>query len=251
MRVSSTIAVAALAVNSAQAAPTLGLLSSLLSGLTTTITKDLGTLLSGLGIQLYTNGADHGVALDFHGYQCPFTFNQKSNPNQYYSHSITWPKGCNTANSNSFIDWTTFKANGANLGGWLEKEKTHDPIWWVEAGNGAGADAPDEWTWCQLQGNNCGPLLEARYASFLNTTTIDKLASVGVNTLRIPTTYAAWVSVPGSALYHGNQQSYLSIITKYAIEKYSMHVIIGLHSLPGGVNNLDIGEALFHVSTNA
>jgi O-acetylhomoserine/O-acetylserine sulfhydrylase-like pyridoxal-dependent enzyme len=25
-----------------------------------------------------------------------------------------------------------------------------------------------------------------------------------------------------------------------------MHVIIGLHSLPGGVNNLDIGEALFH-----
>lgn len=25
-----------------------------------------------------------------------------------------------------------------------------------------------------------------------------------------------------------------------------MHCIIGLHSLPGGVNNLDIGEALLH-----
>ena len=25
-----------------------------------------------------------------------------------------------------------------------------------------------------------------------------------------------------------------------------MHIIIGLHSLPGGVNNLDIGEALMH-----
>jgi len=97
-------------------------------------------------------------------------------------------------------------------------------------------------------GNKCGPTLEARYASFLNTTTIDQLASVGVNTLRIPTTYQAWVNVPGSALYHGNQQAYLSAISTYAIEKYNMHVIIGLHSLPGGVNNLDIGEALFHDS---
>ena len=80
----------------------------------------------------------------------------------------------------------------------------------------------------------------------MNTSTIDKLASVGVNVLRIPTTYAAWVSVPGSQFYHGNQQKYLNTIVKYAIEKYNMHCILGLHSLPGGVNNLDIGEALFH-----
>lgn len=33
---------------------------------------------------------------------------------------------------------------------------------------------------------------------------------------------------------------------QYAIEKYGMHVILGLHSLPGGVNNLDIGEAFNH-----
>lgn len=35
-------------------------------------------------------------------------------------------------------------------------------------------------------------------------------------------------------------------ITKYAIEQYGMHVIIGLHSLPGGVNTLQIGEAFGH-----
>ena len=52
--------------------------------------------------------------------------------------------------------------------------------------------------------------------------------------------------MPGSQLYHGNQLSYLQSITAYAIAKYNMHIIIGLHSLPGGVNNLDIGEALFH-----
>jgi hypothetical protein len=164
--------------------------------------------------------------------------------------------------SGGFIDWKTFKANGANLGGWLEKEQTHDvstfpppaifhcansilqPIWWASVAN--LSSTPDEWTLCQTLGDQCGPTLEARYESFLNKTTIDELDSVGVNTLRIPTTYAAWINVPGSALYHGNQQQYLKTITDYAINTYGMHVIIGLHSLPGGVNNLDIGEALMH-----
>ena len=72
------------------------------------------------------------------------------------------------------------------------------------------------------------------------------MAAQGINTLRIPTTYAAWVSYPGSALYKGNQQVYLKALSLYAIQKYNMHVIIGLHSLPGGVNSLGIGEAFGH-----
>jgi hypothetical protein len=59
-------------------------------------------------------------------------------------------------------------------------------------------------------------------------------------------TYAAWVKVPGSQLYSGNQVQFLDRIVTYAVQRYNMHVIIGLHSLPGGVNSLDIGEALFH-----
>jgi glucan 1,3-beta-glucosidase len=58
--------------------------------------------------------------------------------------------------------------------------------------------------------------------------------------------YAAWVSVPGSQLYHGAQAIWLQKITSYAIVKYGMRVAIGLHSLPGGVNDLDIGEAYGH-----
>lgn len=73
-------------------------------------------------------------------------------------------------------------------------------------------------------------MLEERYASFLNESTIDLLASVGVNCLRIPTTYAAWVKVPGSQLYTGNQVQFLSKISKYAIEKYNMHIIVGQYS---------------------
>jgi glucan 1,3-beta-glucosidase len=97
--------------------------------------------------------------------------------------------------------------------------------------------------------------LGIRYASFLNTSPIDQLASVGVDTLTIPTTYAAWVSVPGYTFYHGKQQEHLKKITQYAISRYGMYVIIGLHFLDGGVNYLDFGEALgygdwFYNTTN-
>ncbi|KAF2625615.1 glycoside hydrolase family 5 protein [Macroventuria anomochaeta] len=142
-----------------------------------------------------------------------------------------------------FINWRTYKSNGVNLGSWLEKERTHDPIWWVNVG---GVNVSDEWSLCQTLGKRCGPVFEARYASFLNLSTIDTLASVGVNTLRIPLTYAAWVKVPSSELYSGNQVQYLDRIVSYAVQRYNMHIIIGLHSLPGGVNSLDIGEAIGH-----
>lgn len=146
--------------------------------------------------------------------------------------------------SNGFINWKTFKAQGVNLGGWLEKEKNYDVSWW----NSINSDPSiiDEWGLCGSLGAQCGPVLEARYATFLTKAHIDKIASTGINTLRIPTTYAAWVKVPGSQLYSGNQQAYLRDITDYAINKYGMHIIVGLHSLPGGVNNLNIGEAFFH-----
>jgi glucan 1,3-beta-glucosidase len=235
MRTSAAIAAAVLA-GSATAAPTPGLLSSILGA----ITNDLNTLLGSLGIKLQTNANIHGPTIPFHD-QCPFTINSSvSISTDVFSHDINWPLGVNGGN---YLDYKTAKLNGANLGGWLEKERTHDPIWWSQVG---GDSAPDEWTLCQTLGFKCGPILEERYASFLNTSTIDQLASVGVNLLRIPTTYAAWVKVPGSQLYSGAQQKWLKIITDYAVLKYNMHIIIGLHSLPGGVNNLDIGEALFH-----
>ncbi|KAL4794828.1 glycoside hydrolase [Aspergillus venezuelensis] len=156
-----------------------------------------------------------------------------------------------TTKPGDFTDWTTFKANGVNLGGWLEQEKVFNQYWWDQY----APDAEDEWTFCETLGSDCGPVLEERYANFVTTADIDRLAAVGVNTLRIPTTYAAWIKVPGSSLYHGNQKSYLRNIALYAIEKYNMRIIVGLHSLPGGVNTLDIGEKVgndgwFFNSTN-
>lgn len=228
----STLLSATLLASSVSASPTPGLIGNIFGS----FANDLTQLLNSLGIKIHTNANQHGPTADYHN-KCPFTIKPVPIVQHNNNHDIPFHKPI------GFVNWRTFKANGANLGGWLEKERTHDPIWWSEVG---GDDAPDEWTLCQVLGDKCGPILEARYASFLNTTTIDQLAAVGVNTLRIPTTYAAWIKVPGSALYSGNQQQHLRKITSYAINKYGMHIIIGLHSLPGGVNSLDIGEGLMH-----
>ncbi|KAL5355910.1 putative cellulase [Aspergillus floccosus] len=141
-----------------------------------------------------------------------------------------------------YVDWRTYQANGVNLGGWLCQESTIDTQWWANYSMGAA----DEWNLCAKQGSNCGPILERRYATFITHADIDKLASAGVNTLRIPTTYAAWIKMPGSQLYSGRQIEHLDNIATYAITKYNMHVIVDVHGLPGGVNGMDIGEAFGH-----
>jgi aryl-phospho-beta-D-glucosidase BglC (GH1 family) len=145
-------------------------------------------------------------------------------------------------NSPENVKWTTYKANGVNLGGWLVQESTIDGQFWTTYSGGAD----DEWGLCQHLGSRCGPVLEHRYATYITKSDIDKLANVGVEILRIPTTYAAWVKVPGSQLYSGNQTAYLKQIADYAITKYGMHIIVDVHSLPGGINGLTIGEATGH-----
>ncbi|CAN9189610.1 unnamed protein product [Alternaria sp. RS040] len=94
----------------------------------------------------------------------------------------------------------------------------------------------------QLMRSKCGPVLEPHYAPFITPTDIDKLATAGVNILRIPTTYAAWIKVPGSSFYSDNQAQFFKKIASYAIEKHGMHIILDIHSLPGGVNGIGFGE---------
>jgi aryl-phospho-beta-D-glucosidase BglC (GH1 family) len=137
----------------------------------------------------------------------------------------------------SYLDWRTFKARGVNLGGWLHQEAVIDPGFWAQHSGGA----LDEWDLCVNLGARCGPVLEQRYATYIRTTDIDKLAASGINVLRIPTGYNAWVKVPGSQLYTGRQVEYLKSISTYAIAKHGMHVIVDIHSLPGGLNGMGLG----------
>lgn len=137
----------------------------------------------------------------------------------------------------NYLNWHTIKANGVNLGGWLHQEQVIDPVWWNSFANGT----LDEWDFCDALGPRCGAVLEQRYASYITIADIDNLAKAGVNVLRIPTGYNAWVAVPGSKLYTGNQVRFLRTIGEYAIARYNMHVILDIHSHPGGVNGLGLG----------
>ncbi|KAL2836151.1 glycoside hydrolase superfamily [Aspergillus pseudoustus] len=153
--------------------------------------------------------------------------------------TTTHPTSCKPP---SPFNWTTTRSTGVNLGGWLVQESTIDTNFWLTH----APNASDEWTLCKTLGRRCGPVLEHRYATFITTPDIDTLATAGVSILRIPTTYAAWIDLPGSELYSGRQQVYLRKITEYAIRRYNMHIIIDVHSLPGGLNGLTIGEATGH-----
>ncbi|KAH8685380.1 putative cellulase [Tricladium varicosporioides] len=148
------------------------------------------------------------------------------------------------APSNSYVNWRTFKANGVNLGGWLWQEAVIDPVFWAQSAGSSGAT--DEWSLCAYLGSQCGPVLERRYATYITPSDIDVYAAAGVRILRIPTSYAAWIKVPGSQLYSGNQVSFLKTIATYAITKYNMHIIVDVHALPGGVNGMGLGEADGH-----
>ncbi|KAK4122704.1 glycoside hydrolase family 5 protein [Parathielavia appendiculata] len=141
------------------------------------------------------------------------------------------------APSPSYLDWRTFTARGVDLGGWLHQEAVIDPGFWSQH----GGSARDEWELCVNLGSRCGSVLEQRYASYIRPSDIDRLAAAGINVLRIPTGYNAWVKVPGSQLYTGRQVEHLRSISRYAIAQHGMHVIVDIHSLPGGLNGMGLG----------
>lgn len=137
----------------------------------------------------------------------------------------------------SFESWKTYKANGVNLGGWLVLEKGIDPAFFNNSG---AASASDEDSFCKLLGPiKCALALEERYATYFTNSDIDEFASYGVNTLRVPVGYWAFMpALKGDNYYTGSQLAHLSAISQHAITK-GMHIIVDLHGLPGGQNGFD------------
>ncbi|GAA5893314.1 hypothetical protein JCM6882_008002 [Rhodosporidiobolus microsporus] len=232
MRISTAVAAVALsAAVPVHSAPIFGL-GSIVSNILHTAENKLETYIDSWNeaVQESTDSWKHGKVVIFD----PLKF-IKALSSKRYSHQVTWPR------KKKFPGWRNYKANGVNLGTWLEIETNYAP-------SAIPAAYSEEWSYCEDVGKDvCGPVLEKHYDSWVTRDHIDTLAKYGVNTLRIPTTYASWYDVPGSQLYHGNQVVKLKNVAEYAIKKYNMHVIIGLHSLPGGVNWLQIGEAQGHL----
>ncbi|KNG52543.1 glycoside hydrolase [Stemphylium lycopersici] len=145
-----------------------------------------------------------------------------------------------TAAAPKYTDWRTYKANGVNLGSWFCLETFMVPKFFEQHSN-----SHDEWTACE-KFNAAGAPLDEHYKTWFTKADVDTFAAQGINTLRIPFVYAAWINVPGSPHYHGPQVEIMKELATYAIEKYGMHIVLDLHALPGGVNWLEIGEAHGH-----
>ncbi|KAI5212363.1 glycoside hydrolase [Aureobasidium subglaciale] len=138
---------------------------------------------------------------------------------------------------NTFPGWRKYKSNGVNLGGWLVLEKNIQPSFF----NDNAPSAIDEDSFCQTLGlAKCGALLENRYNTYITTKDIDNFAAYGVNTLRIPIGYWAYMpAIAGDHYYTGSQKLAMQKIAQYAITKHNMHIVVDLHGLPGGQNGLD------------
>jgi aryl-phospho-beta-D-glucosidase BglC (GH1 family) len=138
---------------------------------------------------------------------------------------------------NTFPGWRNYKSNGVNLGGWLLLEYNIDPDFFRTN----APSAIDEDSFCKDLGKSkCGPLLEKRFTDYITTKDIDNFASFGVNTLRIPVGYWAYMpAMAGDNYYTGGQLAAMKRIAQYAIAKHNMHIVVDLHGLPGGQNGLD------------
>lgn len=91
------------------------------------------------------------------------------------TYTVTAASTTATLAAGEWTDWTKFKANGVNLGGWLELEKVFNQYWWDQY----APDADDEWNFCKSLGSRCASVMEHHYASYITTQDIDKMAKTG------------------------------------------------------------------------
>lgn len=86
-------------------------ISNIIQSKVTSTLSALAAAVSSLGATLQTNGASHGSVWNYQS----ISSTSKSASSTRYSHTITWPS------STSYVNWTTYKANGVNFGAWLEQ----------------------------------------------------------------------------------------------------------------------------------
>jgi hypothetical protein len=119
------ILLAALAAPVALAVPTPSLFGDIIAAeanafnqiantIKTVVTKplsDIASIVSALGTTLATNGASHGSVWNYNAISVVETILSDIR----HSHPVSWPKQV------SWMNWSTYKANGVNLGAWLEQ----------------------------------------------------------------------------------------------------------------------------------
>ncbi|KAJ2802163.1 hypothetical protein H4S07_004761, partial [Coemansia furcata] len=127
---------------------------------------------------------------------------------------------------------------GVNLGGLFVLEPWITPSLFSEWERTPQSPVVDEWAYCAVLGKpECMRRLNAHWATWVQESDISTLASLNINTLRIPIGY--WALAPDlSEPYVQGQIPYLRRILDWAAA-YNLRVILDLHGVPGSQNGFD------------
>ncbi|PLW43559.1 hypothetical protein PCANC_13258 [Puccinia coronata f. sp. avenae] len=130
-------------------------------------------------------------------------------------------------------DFDTNKIIGMNLGNWLVLERWMAEDWFVEK---AGANSWDEWSFTIAQGDNAAKTLQEHWSSWLTEADIEKLYQSGINTLRVPLGFWAFIeTVPPEPYITTGQLDQLEQLCGWAYAR-DIYLILDLHGLPGSQN---------------
>ncbi|KAJ1656083.1 hypothetical protein IWQ61_004279 [Dispira simplex] len=137
------------------------------------------------------------------------------------------------------FDYKKDKVRGVNLGGWLVLEPWITPSLFSQFDDKpVSGQAVDEYTFCEMLGKKeAHRQLVEHWRSWVTERDIQKLASYGLNHIRIPIGYWAFDVKEGEPWVKG--------AFRYAIKavdwasKYGLKVVIDVHGAPGSQNGFD------------
>ncbi|GAA5952112.1 hypothetical protein JCM3765_005198 [Sporobolomyces pararoseus] len=141
------------------------------------------------------------------------------------------------------FDFSKSKALGMCLGSWLILEKWMVPDWFNDTVNAvqpnSGPTTLDEWSFCSVLGQEkCEEALVQHFDTFVTEQDIQTLYENGINQLRIPTGFWAWIpTIEGEPYLNRTDiyQFYLNRVLGWAYDR-GMYAILDMHGVPGSQN---------------
>ncbi|KAI8065556.1 glycoside hydrolase superfamily [Gongronella butleri] len=126
------------------------------------------------------------------------------------------------------------KIRGVNLGGWLVTEPFITPKLFEQFDVSEGV--VDEWTLCEKLGpDKAKQQMEKHYETFVTEADFKKMASMGLNHVRIPLGHWAVRVFEGEPFVPHLSFKYLLKAVQWA-RKYGLRVMVELHTSPGSQN---------------